>query len=436
MKVNVEKEANNIVKLDIEIPAKDAVDEYNKAAKMISEHVNIAGFRKGKAPRNIVEKHVGEEKIKQEALERMLPKAFQKAIADNSLEIISQPMVESYDFKVGEDVKITAKVELRPEVTLGEYKGLTVEVEDAEIPKDAFEKSLNGLLQQHAAFNIVVDRPTKETDVVVMDFDGSVNGEKIKGGEAKDYSLDLANSNFIPGFAEQLIGKELNSEFDIKVDFPKDYHEEKLAGQPAVFKIKLKEIKEKTLPELTDEFAAKVGPFKNVDELKADIQKYLDNQRETENKKNANNAIFDKVLEGIKVDIQDSMIERESQALLEEYKQKLAMQGLAWEQVMQSQNQDELMNNLKDEALNRIKNSLVLDAIAKKEEMKVESEDLEGKLKEVERAYQVSRSELMKQLSQNPEIINSLSQQIINEKVGKFLDENNKVEFKAKKAAK
>lgn len=436
MKVNVEKEANNVVKLNIEIPAKDAINEYNKAVKHISEHVNIPGFRKGKAPRNLVEQHVGDERIKHEALERLLPKAFQEAISGNKLDVVSQPYVESYEFNVGEDVKVVAKVELRPEVKLGEYKNLKIEVEDYEIPEDAHQKSLDGLLQKFATFNLVVDRPTKETDVVLFDFDGSVNGEKIQGGAAENYSLDLANSNFIPGFAEQLVGKKLNSEFDIKVNFPDDYHEAKLAGQPAVFKIKLKEIKEKVLPEANDEFAQKAGPFKTIAELNADIEKFLETTKESENKKSAENAIFEKVLAGVKVDIQNTMIERESQSLLEEYKQRLASQGYNWEDAVKAQGLDNVMTAMNEEAVLRIKNSLVVDKIAQVEDIKIEPKDLDAKIKELETTYRLDRAEIMKQLQQNPAIINSLSQQALNQKVAEFLAENNKVEFVAKTKAK
>lgn len=430
MKVNLEKEPNNIIKLEIEMPAKDAVNEYNKAVRKISEHVNIPGFRKGKAPRNIVEKHVGVEKIKHEALDGLLPAVFREAILQNKLDVISRPYVESYDFEVGQDLKIIAKVELRPEVKLGKYKDLTVEVEEYITPDDAFEKALDGLLQRNATFNLVVDRPTKDTDIVVMNFDGSVKGEKIQGGAAENYSLDLAHSNFIPGFAEQLVGKKIGEEFDITVKFPKDYHEEKLAGQPAVFKIKIKEIKEKVLPEINDEFAQKVGPFKTVDDLKADIQGFLDSTKEREDKKNSENAIFEKILSNVKIDIQPSMIERESETLLAEYKQRLAMQGYNAEDIMKSQNQDELMAELRKEAQVRIKNSLVIDKIAEEEGIKVEHSDLEQKLKEVETTYRMNRADIINQLKQNPAIFDSLSQQALNEKVMKFLTENNKIEFK------
>lgn len=434
MKTNIEKEANNVVKLEIEIPAKDAVTEYNKAVKKVSEYVNIPGFRKGKAPRNIVEQQVGIERIKHEALEALLPNVFREVILKNNLDVISQPQVESYDFEIGKDLKVVAKAELRPEVKLGEYKNMTVQVEEYETPEDAFEKSLNGFLQQHATFNIVVDRAAKNTDLVNIDFDGSVKGEKIQGGAAQGYPLDLGNSNFIPGFAEEIVGHKLGEEFDIEVKFPEGYHDAKLAGQPATFKIKINEIKEKVLPELTDEFAQKIGNFKTVDDLKADIQNFLDSTKEKEDRKNSDNSIFEKVLDNVNVEIQDTMIEREIQSLMEEYKQRLASQGYNWEDAIKAQTS--LLDDLKKEAQMRIKNSLVIDKIAQEENLKVEHTDLEDKLKEIEMAYRVDRSELLKQLRQNPAIFTSISQQALNEKVTKFLADNNKVEFKKKSKSK
>lgn len=436
MKVNVEKEANNVAKLDIEVPAKDAVVEYNKAVKKIAEYVNIPGFRKGKAPRNIVEQHVGVDRIKQEALERFLPNVFRNVIIENKLDVISQPSVESYEFEIGQDLKLVAKVELRPEVVLGDYKDMTVDAVEYETPKDAFEKSLDSLRQRYTTFNIVVDRPTKESDVVVIDFDGSVKGEKIQGGEAQKYSLDLANSNFIPGFAEQLVGKKLEEEFDINVEFPKEYHDEKLKGQPAVFKIKIKEIKERVLPEVNDEFAQKVGSFKTVEDLNADIQKFLDSTKEKEDKKASENAVFEKVLASVKIDIQESMIERESESLIAEYKQRLQMQGFSWEDAIKSDSEENIMKTIREDAIARIKNSLVIDKIAQVENIKVESADLEKKFKELEMAYQMPKAELMKQLQQNPSLFTSISQQALNERVIAFLAENNKVEFKKPKAKK
>lgn len=430
MKVTLENEKENVVKLDITIPAKDAVDAYNKAVQRISQYVNIDGFRKGKAPRAVVERHVGTERIKQEAIENLMPKAINQAVVDNNLDIIAQPYITNYNFNIGEDLTVTAKAELRPEVTLGQYKGLTLEVKDSPIEEDAMQKSVDNLLNQHSTQEIVIDRPTKDTDIAVIDFDGYSNGEKIQGGDAKNYPLDLAHSNFIPGFAEQLVGKNLNDEFEIKVNFPEDYHDEKLKGQPATFKIKINEIKEKKLPELNDEFAQKVGPFKNVDELKADIQKYLESQRERTNKQNSENEVFKAVIDAAKVDIPQSMVDREANSLREEYKQRLAAQGINWDALVKSQGEDQLLKNLNEDALVRIKNSLVIDKIAKEESIKLEQKDLETKFAQLGAAYGLKPQDLIKQLGQNPEVLASISQQAMNDKVRDFLMENNKVEIK------
>ena len=207
----------------------------------------------------------------------------------------------------------------------------------------------------------VTERKANATDICKIDFDGYVNGEKIEHGDAKNYTMDLANSNFIPGFAEQLVGKPLDKEFDVNVTFPENYHESKLAGKPAVFKCVIHEIKERVKPELTDDFAQKVGPFKTVDELKADIQSYIDRQKENIDKKNAEKAIMNKLHKEVVVDIHDAMIRREADSLLEEYKQKLRTQGFTWEQAIDAQGLDNIMNTINDDALFRIKNSFVME---------------------------------------------------------------------------
>lgn len=430
METKIEKLPENIVKVEIEVPAKDAVDYYNNAAKKLAQYVNIPGFRKGKAPRNIVEQHIGEERIKHEALESALPKLFAEVIKSNNFDIVTQPYVESYDYKIGEDMKITAKIELRPEVTLGDYKGLTVEVEGYKTPEDSMQKSIDNLLEQSATTVLVTDRNTEDKDIIVFDFEGYANGEKIEHGDAKNYTLDLGNSSFIPGFAEQLVGRPLGEEFEIEVKFPEEYHEKKLAGQPATFKCKINEIKKKVLPELNDEFAQKVGHFKNVDELKADIQSYLDKQKEDIDRTNSEKAVFDKVVEGVKVEIQQSMIDRETDLLVEEYKQKLQMQGFTWEQALEAQGYDNIVKDLKEDAAVRVKNSLVIDKIAKAENITVSQADFGAKLSELSRMYQMNPADMIKQLSGNPGVFNALSQQALNEKVTQFLFENNTVKIK------
>ena len=430
MKTTIEKQPENIVKVDIEVPAKDAVNYYNNAAKRLAQYVNIPGFRKGKAPRNIVEQNIGEERIKHEALEGALPKIFSEVIKENDFDVVAQPYVESYDYKIGEDLRIVAKLELRPEVTLGEYKGLTIEVEEYKTPEDALQKSIDSLLEQHATTVVVTDRKTLNTDTIVFDFEGFSNGEKIEHCDAKNYTLDLAHSSFIPGFAEQLADRTLGEEFEINVTFPEEYHEKKLAGQPAVFKCKVNEIRAKVLPELTDEFAQKVGPFKTVDDLKADIQKYLDTQKADIDRTNSEKAIFEKVTGDAKVEIQQSMIDREADQLAEEYKQKLSMQGFSWDQAVEAQGYDNIMNSLKEDAAMRVKNSLVIDKIAKEENLVVSQAEFGAKLSEIGRMYQMDTPTMIKQLSQTPGVFNAISQQALNEKVTQFLAENNTIKFK------
>ena len=430
MNTTIEKQPENVVKVDIEIPAKEAVNYYNDAAKRLAQYVNIPGFRKGKAPRNIVEQNIGEERIKHEALENALPRIFSQVIKENDFDVVAQPYVESYDYKIGEDLKIVAKLELRPEVTLGQYKGLTIDVDAYKTEEDALQKSIDGLLQQHATTLVVTDRKTKDTDTIVFDFDGYSNGEKIEHGDAKNYTLDLAHSSFIPGFAEQLVDRALGEEFEINVTFPEEYHEKKLAGQPATFKCKINEIKAKVLPELTDEFAQKVGPFKSVDELKADIQKYLDTQKADIDRTNSEKAIFEKVTSEAKVEIQQSMIDREADQLVAEYKQKLEMQGFTWDQAVEAQGYDNIMKSLKEDAEVRVKNSLVIDKIAKEENITVSQADFGAKLSELSQMYQIDTPTMIKQLSQTPGVFNALSQQALNEKVTQFLADNNTVNLK------
>ena len=242
METKLTKLKDNVVSISMTIPAAEATSAYNTAASKISQYINVDGFRKGKAPRAVVERHVGVDRIRQEALEILLPKYLGQAVYDNKLDIITQPAITDYKFETGKDVEITFEVETRPEVSLGSYKGIDVKVEVPAADNNAFDKALEGFLAQHASMELVLDRPSNETDTVVFDFEGTCNGEPIQGGAAKGYALDLAHSNFIPGFAEQLVGHNIKDEFDIQVTFPEEYHDEKLKGQPATFAIKINEI--------------------------------------------------------------------------------------------------------------------------------------------------------------------------------------------------
>ncbi len=435
MKIELEKQEHNVVKMNIEFPAKDAVEAYNRASQRISQHVNIPGFRRGKAPRNVVEQHVGAERIKYEALETLLPKVFQQAIKENDLDVISQPTVDSYDFKVGEDLKVVATVEVRPQFELKDYKGLTVDVEEYVIPDDAYDKSLQNMLDRAVSYKVVVDRPAKEDDLVKFDFEGFSNGEKIEHGDGKNYTLDLAHSRFIPGFAEQLVGHSTGEEFDINVTFPETYHEAKLAGAPAMFKIKIHEIKEKVKPELNEEFAKKVG-FDSVEALQQDIKDFLQKDKEARDKRACELAIFDKILDSVEIDVQPSMIEREKGLLLNEYKERLAQQGFTYEQAVEQQGEDSILKTVEEDALKRIKNTLVIDKIAKTEKIDMNANDMQSKVAEMQNAYGLDKTEVMKQLAMNPTMLSAVSQQIISEKITNFLVENNKFNMVAPKADK
>lgn len=437
MKSKLTNVKDNLVSITLTIPSKEAENAYNNAVSRIAQHININGFRKGKAPRAVIEKHVGVDRIQQEALDILLPKYINQAVFDNKLDIITQPAVKDYKFENGKDVEVTFEVETRPEFDLGSYKDLNIQAEITPEDKEAFDKALNGFLEQNASTELVLDRPSKETDIVVFDFDGVSNGEKIQGGSAKGYTLDLAHSNFIEGFAEQLVGHNIKDEFDINVTFPADYHDEKLKGQPATFSIKLNEIKQRVLPELTDEFVKKASRFQTVDELKADIKDYVEHQRESLKKTSAQNAIFKNLNENTNVEIPQSMIDRELAALREEYQQRLSYQGIKLETYIGTQGGEaEFEKKLTDEAKLRIKNSLIIDKIAKAEKISAEQADFSNRLSQLSMAYGVTPDQLVKQVGHNPAFLSNLSQQIINDKVREFLVEHNKFEYVEKELEK
>lgn len=432
MDVKIEKLENNSVKLEIKVEAEVAAQEYNRTCRKVSESINIPGFRRGKAPRNVVEKHVGVGKIKKEAINRLLPNVFADVINEHKFEIASEPYVESYEYELGKPVNIVAKLELKPEVKLDNYKGLEVEVEKYENKADALETELKALASKFMTLEPVSGRNSTEKDTVVIDFDGFVDGEPIKGGAAKAYPLDLEHSNFIEGFAPQLVGKAADEEFEINVTFPENYHDETLKGKPAVFKIKILEIKQKNIPEIDDELAKKIGPFENLEELKNDISSYLERQVEMENKNRAQNKILETVIANAQVDIQDSMINREAKLLMEEIRNKMVAQGASWEQFLDAQGQENIWNNLRDEAHKRIKNSLVLEFISKTEDIKIDDAAVENKIKEMARMYNTEEKAIYAQISKNPPILQSIIQQIISQNIVDFLVENNKINYVTK----
>lgn len=432
MEVKIEKLEKNLVKVEISIDAESAAQEYSKACRTLSNNISIPGFRKGKAPRNIVEKHVGDTRIKHEALNRMLPAIFANTIAENKLDVAMEPYIESFDFELGQDAKIVAKIELKPEVIIEKYKDLTIDVEIATKDETAVDKEIENIAQRFTKLEDVTDRAATTEDVAIIDFDGSVGGESIKGGSAKNYQLDLGNSNFIEGFADQIVGHNAGENFEINVTFPESYHEENLKGKLAIFKIKLHAIKTKKYPEIDDELAQKVGPFGSLDELRKDIQTYIDKQVDNENKAKVQNAVLEKVIEQAQVEIPDSMINKEAKVLMDEFQQKITSQGMSWEKFLDSQGQEKIWENLRSEASKRIKNSLVLSHISKVEDIDVDDSEFENRIKEMAKLYKTDERTIYSQISKDPMMVQSIMQQIISQSITDFLVENNKINYLTK----
>ncbi len=429
MEIKIENGEKNIVNLDIEFTAEEMTKEYDKVCKQVSHNVKVPGFRPGKAPKKLVEKQVGVDYLKSVTLEQVLPQAFRKAIIDNKLDIITEPQVLSFDYNVGEGAKVKAQIELRPEVEITNYKGLEVEVEEFKNASDALDKEIDNLVKRFTTLEKSEKTEAGEKDTVQIDFEGFVDGEPIKNGKGSNYMLDLGNSNFIPGFAEAIVGHSLNEEFDIDVKFPDEYHDENIKGKPAVFKIKINEIKEKKVPEVNDEFAKKVGNFETLEALKNDIQKYLDEAQNNENQKRKAVKIFEAVVNNGQVDISESMIERETRNILNEYSQRFKAQGIDFNKLMESQGNDAMIQNMKSEAEKRIKNSLVITKIAQLENINVSPSDLENKIEEISKAYNTDKNLILEEIRKNSAIIGGITQQVLNDKVTQFLVDNNNVKY-------
>ncbi len=431
MTVTIEKLDNNEVKLNIEIEPSVTSWEYDKACKRLAQRVNVPGFRQGKAPKNILEKYVGIAALQREVLDSLLPTILESTIDENKFDLITTPNVESYEFAEDNTLKVVAKLELKPEVNLGEYKGMEVEVEEFKNADDVMDKELAILAEKYAVLNDITDRESKDTDLVNIDFTGYVDGEEIKGGAAKNYVLDLAHSNFIPGFAEQLSGKKVGEEFTINVKFPEEYHDEKLKGKDAEFNIKLNAIKEKVLPELNDEFAKRVNEkFNSIEEVKQDIQKFLDENAKMENERRTAVKIFDTLLANTNIDIQESMINREIQALMGEFKQRINMQGGNYDEMLEREGHEKVYAQMKEEAVKRIKTSLIVGKIAQNENMSVTQEDIQNKIADMASIYRTTPENIIAEIQKNVNILHSMNQQVITEKVTKLLLDNAKVTYK------
>lgn len=426
MSAKIENLEQNVVKVDITIDAKTAEKAYNNAVSRMAKQVNIPGFRKGKAPKNVIEKYIGPERVKVQVVEDLFPMEFAKAVDENKLDLAVQPAIESFSFDLGKDLTIVAKAEVKPEVTLGEYKNQTIQFDEYKVPEDALEMELESIRSRFATIKpIEEDRPAGDKDLAVIDFEGFVGNEPIERGSGKNYTLDLGHSNFIPGFAEGIIGHKKGEEFTIDVTFPENYSEEKLKGAKAQFKIKLHELNERILPELNDELAKKVGKFDTATALKNDIQKYLDDSTKIENDKRKMEAIFNKVVDEAKIDIQDAMIQREIEAVFAETRQAAEARGQDWNKIMESQSGETVQKQAREEAIRRIKNSLIIEKIAKAEGIKIEQADIVDQISQIAQTYKTTPQEILKEVTKNQRFFTAITQQAAIKKVNDILMNNN-----------
>jgi len=427
MKATWEKIDKNIVSIDVEVGAEKVTVALDQAFKKVVQKVNVPGFRKGKVPRGMFESRFGIESLYQDAIDILLPDAYSEAIKETNLEPVDRPEIDVEQFAKGETFKFKAKVIVKPEVTLGEYKGLEVESVVAEVTEEEIAAELERLQQRHAELTVVEEGAAANGDITVIDFDGYVDGEAFEGGASERYSLELGSNSFIPGFEEQVVGMQIGDFKDIEVNFPESYHAEHLAGKPAVFKVKLHEIKRKTLPTLDDEFAKDVSEFDTLEEYKQDLVSKLKERKDQEGEQARETAVVDKATAAADVEIPEPMIVTETDFMIKDFENRLKMQGMNMDLYFQfsGQNESVLRDQMRGDAEKRVRNNLVLDAIAKAENIVANDEDLNEELEKLAKSYNRPSEELREIFEKNGNLSN-LQEDIALRKTIKFLLENSK----------
>lgn len=426
MSAKWEKKEGNEGVLTFEVSAEEFDKALDQAFKKVRKDVQIPGFRKGKVPRKIFEARFGVEALYQDAVDIVLPSAYTAAIEETEIEPIDQPEVDIEQIEQGKPLIFTAEVQVKPEVTLGEYKGLEVEKQDVEVTDEDVDEEIKRLQERHAELVVKEEGKVEEGDTVVIDFEGFIGDEAFEGGKGENYSLEIGSGQFIPGFEEQLVGKESGEETDVNVTFPEDYHAEELAGKEAVFKVKIHEIKYKELPELDDEFAKDVDDeAETLEELKKKKREQLEEQRKAEAENKTRQELIEKAAENAQVDIPEVMIENELEQMLREFEQNLQMQGMTMEMYTQfsGQDEDELKEQMKEDAEKRIKSSLTLEAIAKEENIEPTEEDIDAELEKMSSMYGIEKDRIVEMLGGNT---NTIKGDLRNSKAVDFLVEHSK----------
>ena len=404
MSLQVEKLEKNMAKLTIEVSAEEFDAAIEKAYQKNKGKMNIQGFRKGKAPRQMIEKMYGVGVFYEDAANIIIPEAYSKEVSEcKDIEIVSQPEIDVVQIEKGKSFIFTAVVATKPEVELGEYKGIQVEVSVPEIKDEDVEAELKKAQEEQARTVPVEDRPVADGDIATIDFEGFVDGVAFEGGKGTDYALTIGSHSFIDTFEEQLIGKNIGDEVEVNVTFPEEYHAEELKGKPALFKVTIKEIKVKELPELDDDFAQDVSDFDTLAEYKEDIKAKLVEKAEKIAKNEKEEKLIDAIIANSKMDIPEAMIETQQDQMIREFANRISSQGLSFDQYMQftGMTMDMMKEQMKPQALKRIQVRLVLEAIAAKEAFEITEEDIEKELETMASMYQMDIAKLKEIVSDN-----------------------------------
>ena len=396
MSLQVEKLEKNMAKLTIEASAEDFEKAIQKVYLKARGKINIPGFRKGKAPRKLIEKMYGTGVFYEDAANDLIPTAYAEALKECDLEIVSRPEINVTQIEAGKPFIFTAEVAVKPEVTLGEYKGVEVEKSDVEVTEEDINKEVDKERENNSRTIDVDDRAVENGDIIKLDFDGSVDGVPFEGGKAENYTLTIGSGSFIPGFEDQLTGTKIGEEKDVTVTFPEDYHEKSLAGKEAVFKCKVNAISVKELPEADDEFASEVSEFETLAEYKEDIKKKLTEKKEKAARAKKEAQAIEKAVENATMEIPDAMIDTQVQSMMEDFARRMQSQGLSLEQYFQFTGMDvkKMHDQMKPEALKRIQNSLVLEAVAKAENIEISDEKVDEEIAKMAEAYKMEVEKL------------------------------------------
>ncbi|SHG38062.1 trigger factor [Ornithinibacillus halophilus] len=408
MSAKWEKQEGNEGVLTFEVSADEFDAALDKAFKKVVKTVQVPGFRKGKMPRSIFEKRFGVESLYQDAVDIVLPDAYVKAIDEAGIEPVDQPSVDIEEIEQGKPLVFTATVTVKPEVTLGDYKGLEVEEQDVTVTDEDVEEEIKQLQERHAELIVKEEGSVEEGDTVVMDFEGFLDGEAFEGGKGENHSLEIGSGQFIPGFEEKLVGKAAGEDTEIEVTFPEDYHAEDLAGKKATFKVKVHEIKAKELPELDDEFAKDVDEeVETLEELRNKKKEELQSQKAQDADNQKREALIEKASDNAEVEIPEAMVETELDRMLKEFEQRLQMQGMTLDMYFQFSGQDEnaLKEQMKEDAGKRVKTNLTLEAISNAENLEVSEEDVQAELENMASMYQVDVEQLTQMLGGNTDAI-------------------------------